>query len=214
VDGVTSVILACLRYLHIRLPTALFSAPGFQPVFITASREEREEQPSKCACRSIMQRQDDLVFLKAIPFFQVSPATLNELRLARKKRRPTMTSGRRISPYGSRASAFQQLAGKRKASELASLGDSTEFANRRPAPGTESSPLPATETATGEQAASGSRQPGPSGVGLHTRLYCPRPSPHCQVGRSSPQPRFRTRPNPVSRWRHQKGACRRTCPGL
>ena len=112
-----------------------------------------------------MQRQDDLAFLKALSCFQVSPATLNELRKARKKRRPVVTSGRRITPYGSRASASQQLVGKRKAIELASLGDSTEPAHRRPAPGAGPSPLPATETATGEQAASGSRQPAPSGVG-------------------------------------------------
>ena len=46
------------------------------------------------------------------------------------------------------------------------MGDSTEPANRRPGPGAGSSPLPPTETATGEQAASGSRQPGPSRVGV------------------------------------------------
>ena len=40
-----------------------------------------------------------------------------------------------------------------------------EPANRRPALGAGSSPLPATSTVTGEQAAPGSRQPRPSGVG-------------------------------------------------
>jgi hypothetical protein len=52
-----------------------------------------------------MQRQDELAFPKALFFFQVSPVTLNELRLARKKMRPAVTAGIRITPYGSRASA-------------------------------------------------------------------------------------------------------------
>ena len=48
---------------------------------------------------------------------------------------------------------------------LASLGDSMEPANRRPAPGAGSFTLPATSAVTGELAAPGSRKPGPSGVG-------------------------------------------------
>ena len=51
---------------------------------------------------------------------------------------------------GSGSSASQQFAGKRKASELASSGDSMEPANRRPAPGAGSLPLPATPAVTGE----------------------------------------------------------------
>jgi hypothetical protein len=51
-----------------------------------------------------------------------------------------------------------QLLGKRKANELASSGDSPEPANRRPAPGAGSPPLPANSTVTGEQAAFGSLQ--------------------------------------------------------
>ena len=46
------------------------------------------------------------------------------------------------------------LAGKRKANELATLGDSSEPGNWRPAPGAGSAPLPAV---TGEHAASCSR---------------------------------------------------------
>jgi len=40
-----------------------------------------------------------------------------------------------------------------------------EPGNRRPAPGAGSAPLPANSSVTGEQAAVGSRQPGPSGAG-------------------------------------------------
>ena len=58
-----------------------------------------------------------------------------------------------------------ELAGKRKANELASSGVSAEPANRRPATGAGSTPLPATTEATGEQAAASSQQPGPSGLG-------------------------------------------------
>jgi hypothetical protein len=114
-----------------------------------------------------MLRQDELAFLKAIFPFQVSPVLLKELRLAmaRRKKRPAVPAGRRSTPSGSGASASQQLAGKRKANELASSGGSMEPANRRPAPGAGSLPLPANPAVTGEQAASGSRQPGPSGVG-------------------------------------------------
>ena len=50
---------------------------------------------------------------------------------------------------------------KCKANNLASLGDSMEPAIRRPAPDAGSAPLPATSSATGEQAVDGSRQLGP-----------------------------------------------------
>ena len=117
----------------------------------------------ECACRSIMLRQDELAFLKALSTFQVSPAMVKELRLElakqKTKKRPAVPTGRRCPPSGVGTSA----SGKRKASELASSGESMEPASRRPAPGL--LPPPATATATGEQAASCSRQPGPSGVG-------------------------------------------------
>ena len=47
----------------------------------------------------------------------------------------------------------------------ASSCDSVESANTRPAPGAGSLTLPAKPAVMGEQAASGNRQPGPSGVG-------------------------------------------------
>jgi hypothetical protein len=48
--------------------------------------------------------------------------------------------------------------GKRKANEQPSSGDSSETANRRPAPGAASAPLLATSTVTSVKAAVGSRQ--------------------------------------------------------
>jgi len=106
-----------------------------------------------------MLRQDELAFIKALSTLQVKLAT------ARRKKVPTVSAGRRSTTSGSGSRASQQLADKRKANELASSGDSTEPANRRPATGAGSVPLPATTTVTGEQAAASSRQPGPSRVG-------------------------------------------------
>ena len=120
----------------------------------------------ECACRSAMLRQDELAFLKAISTFHMSLALFKELRLIMaQKKKPAVLAGRRSTPTGSGTSASQQLAGKRKANELASSGDSMEPANRRPATGAGSFPLPANSAVTGEQAAFGSQQPGPSGMG-------------------------------------------------
>jgi hypothetical protein len=115
-----------------------------------------------------MLRQEELAFLKANSSLQVSPAVLKELRLALslwKKRKPAVSAGCCSITSGSGARAPQQtssqLTGKCKANELASSGDSMEPANRRPATGAGSAPLPATPTVTGEQAAASSRQLGP-----------------------------------------------------
>ena len=56
--------------------------------------------------------------------------------------------------------SWSQLAGKCKANEVASSGDSSEPANRRPAPIAGSAPLSATSAVTDEQAATCSRQLG------------------------------------------------------
>jgi hypothetical protein len=111
-----------------------------------------------------MLRQEELAFIKGISSLQLSPTLLKELRLtmSRKKQNPAVPAGSRSTKSGSGARASQQLAGKRKANELASSGDSMEAANRRPAPGARSAPLPAISSVTGKQAAVGSRQPGPS----------------------------------------------------
>jgi len=103
--------------------------------------------------------QDELAFIKALSTLQVKLATV------RRKKVPLVSAGRRNTTSGSGSRASQQLAGKRKTNKLASSGDSTEPANRRPATGAGSVPLPATTIFMGEKAAASSRQPGPSGVG-------------------------------------------------
>jgi len=111
-----------------------------------------------------MLRQEELAFIKAISTLQLSPAILKELRMAlsRRKKKPVLPAGIRSTTSGSAARAPQrllsQLAGKRKANELAGSGDSSEPSNRRPAPSAGAAPLPATSTLSGEQAAACSRQ--------------------------------------------------------
>jgi hypothetical protein len=121
----------------------------------------------------VMLRQEELACIKALSTFQVSPAVLKELRMAlsREKKRPAGPAGSRSTAPRDRAGAPQrpsgQLAGKRKANVLASSGDSSEPANRRPAPSEGSAPLPASAPAvTGEQAAWCSRQLGPPEGGV------------------------------------------------
>ena len=80
-----------------------------------------------------------------------------------RKKKPAVPAGKHSTTSGSGTRASQQPAGKRKANELGILGDPMETANRRPAPGAGSAPLPANSTVTGEQSAAGSRQTGPSG---------------------------------------------------
>jgi len=114
-----------------------------------------------------MLSQDKLAFIKAISTLQMSPALLKELKLAMARRKkPAVPAGKHSTTYGSGARASQQLAGKSKANELACSGELMEPANRRPAPGAGSAPLPANSSVTSEQAAVGSQQPGPSGGGV------------------------------------------------
>jgi hypothetical protein len=125
----------------------------------------------RSSCRSIMLRQEELAFIKAISTFQLSPAVPKELRtaLSRRKKKPVVPAGSRSTAPGGGAGAPQRPTGqrKRKANELASSGDSSEPANRRPAPCEGSAPLPARAPAvTGEQAASCSRQLGPPEGGV------------------------------------------------
>ena len=154
-----------------------------------------------------MLRQEDIAFLKALSCAQPSPALLTELRKAvvnvRKKKRPAVSTGSRSTLGGASTASHRSstnAVGKRKVNELTGSGDSTEPATRRPAPGDGSAPLPAMTTrATGEQAASGNS--GPPRAGPHL------PPSTSQVGRSSPQPRDRIRPNPQSPPRLHQGAC-------
>jgi hypothetical protein len=100
-----------------------------------------------------------------------------------------VSAGSHSTAHGGGPKASSQLAGKRKANELISSGDSMEPANRRPAPDTGSAPVLAFSPVTGEQAATGSWQLGPSEEGQCMRPYWPEPSPRSsQVGHSSPQP--------------------------
>ena len=113
----------------------------------------------KCSCRSTMLRQDKLAFKNANSNSQVSPILVKEVRLAmaQRKKKPAVPAGRCSTTSGSGTRASQQLAGKRKTNELASSGNSMEPANRHPAPGAGSVPLPETSRVAGEQAAC--RQP-------------------------------------------------------
>jgi hypothetical protein len=90
-----------------------------------------------------MLRQEELAFIKALSTMDFSPALIKELRkgLASRgnKKNPTVPAGIRSTTSGGGPIASQrssvQLAGKRKANELASSGDSSELAIRSPAPG-------------------------------------------------------------------------------
>ena len=161
-----------------------------------------------------MLRQEELAFLKAISTMQLSPAILKELRtaLSRRKKKPVVPAVIRSTTSANGAGAPQRLpsplAGKRKPNELESLGDSSEPANRRPAPGAGSAPLPAVTDAAGNSCP-------PRREGRRTRLSWLGPSPlFSQVGRLSPQPWIQTRLKPLSRPRQSIGACLTTCPGL
>ena len=111
-----------------------------------------------------MLRQDELAFVKALSTLQVSPAVLKELRIAlspRKKKPLVLAGSRSTMPAGGARvpqRSSSQLAGKRKANELASSCELSEPANRRPAPTAGSAPLPATSSVTGERAATCSWQ--------------------------------------------------------
>jgi hypothetical protein len=111
-----------------------------------------------------MLRQDELAFIKAISSLQVSLALLRDVRsaLAARKKKTAVAAGSRSTTRGGGPKASSQLAGKRKANELLSSGDSMEPANKRPAPDTGSALLPALLLVTGEQAAIGSQQLGTS----------------------------------------------------
>jgi len=164
-----------------------------------------------------MLTQDELAFIKAIYTFQMSPALLKELRLAmaRRKKKPAVPAGKRSTTSGSGTRASQQLAGKRKANELGSSGDYMEPANRRPAPGAGSMPLPANSTVTGEEAAAGSWQPGPSGGGaMYAAVLAGPVAPSQPSGPLKPTAIDSDPSEPGAQWRPPIGACLVTCPGL
>jgi len=143
-----------------------------------------------------MLRQDELVFLKAISSIQLSSALLKELRKAvanvKTKTRPTVPTRSRSTTFGGASitshRSSTKIAGKRKANELASSGDSSEPATRRPAPGDGSAPLPATSTgSTGEQAVTGGRHLGfPEGGATYAAVVAAPAAPHKPSGPLKP----------------------------
>jgi len=122
---------------------------------------------------------------------QISPAILKELRMAmsRRKKKPAVPVRihSTISTSGPRARQ-RLLAGKCKANELASSGDSSEPAIRRPAPDAGSASLPAKSSeATGEHAASCSRHlVSPEGRATYAALLAWSAAPHQPSGSLKP----------------------------
>jgi hypothetical protein len=123
-----------------------------------------------------------------------SRALHKELRTAvtsRNKKTPTVQAGSRsisggVSIASQRSSI--QLAGKRKANELASSGDCSEPTIRSPAPGAGSAPLPATSTESpGEQDAISGPQIGSSEGGVTYAVVAVGPvAPHKPSGSLTP----------------------------
>jgi len=66
------------------------------------------------SCRSIMLRQDELAFIKAIYTLQVSPALLKGLRLSMlwREKKPAVPAGKRSTTPGRGTGASKQLASK------------------------------------------------------------------------------------------------------
>ena len=138
-----------------------------------------------------MLRQEELAFFKAISTMQLSPAILNELRMAlsRRKKMPVVPVGMRrtISTSGAR-DPQSLLAGKRKSNKLASSGYSVDPAIRRPAPDAGSAPLPANSSeVTGEHAASCSRHlVSPEGGETYAAVLDGSAAPHQSSGPLKP----------------------------
>ena len=165
-----------------------------------ATRQELQEGLSECACLSVMLKHDKLAFFKVISTFQILAALLKLLMLAmvRRKKKNALPAGRRSTTSGSRARLSQQVVGKHKVNDIASLGKSIVSAHWRPARSARPTPLPLTSSVTGEKAADSSGQPEPSvGGATHAALLAspsPRPNKLC---RSSPLPWFQNHPNPI-----------------
>ena len=114
------------------------------------------------------------------------------MALSRRKKKPVVPAGIRSTTSASGAIAPQRLpcllAGKRKANELASSGDSSEHTIRRPAHDAASAPLPAnTSEVTGEHAASCSRHlVSPEGVVTYAAVLARCAAPHQPSGSLMP----------------------------
>jgi hypothetical protein len=118
----------------------------------------------RSSLRNIMLMQEELAFLKSVSTLQLSPVILRGLRMAMSRRKkPVVLAGTRGTTSGGGARAFQrpssQLAGKRKANELASSGDLSELANRRLALGPHLCPRPLQSRANKLLSAAGNSNP-------------------------------------------------------
>jgi hypothetical protein len=175
--------------LHLRAASA---ETGFNRLCCTCSHgcwPHRESGACvfRSSCRSIMPRQEEVTFIKALSTTQLSPAILRAA-MSRRQKKPLVPAGirRTISASGARAPRRlpSLLTGKRKANQLASSGDSSEPANRRPAPGAGSAPLPAV---TGEHAASSSRHlVSPEGGETYAAVLAGSAAPHQPSGPLKP----------------------------
>jgi hypothetical protein len=116
----------------------------------------------RCSCQGIMLRQEELPFIKAIYTLQLSPAFLREVKMAlsRRKERPTMLQGA-VAPLQGEVPPKIIKTARRESNNLASFGDSSGPAKRRPAPSEGPASLSASASAVKcEQTASYSRQLG------------------------------------------------------
>jgi len=158
--------------------------------------------------RSVMLRQDELAFVKALSTLHRRLVTSQK-----KKKIPTVSAGRRSTPSGSVSRASQRITGKRKATELASSVDSSEPANRCPASGAGSKPLPATSSATGEKDTSRRQQSSPHGIGAtYAVVLAANAAPSLPRGTLKPIA-MDSSESGVSTEK-LNGACLTTCPGL
>jgi hypothetical protein len=164
-----------------------------------------------------MVRQEELAFVKAIYNLQVSPALLKELRLAlsRRKKKPAVPAA--VAEAGPRPPNELQVSWRGSAKPTSWQARATP----------QSPPTGAQQLALGPRLCPRFLQSrankllqaaGNSGLPREGRLMRPfwqGPSPRIsQVGRSSPQPWIRTRPNPLPLPSQPIGACLTTCPGL
>ena len=138
---------------------------------------------------------------------------------SRKKKKTVMSAWSCGTTLGGGPKASQrppsQNAGKRKATELAGSGDSTEPVNRHPAFCAGSAPLPAFSPATDEIAAFGSRQLGPPEGGVTYAAVLVGPAAPTQPsGSLKPTAMDSDMSEPAAHLREPTRACLVTCPGL
>jgi hypothetical protein len=132
----------------------------------------------------MLKQELELVFIKALSAGEVSSACYRHLVATFGKKRPTST-------------------GKRKVAELACASDGSEPATRRLATGSG----PASEQHQGEGHLRRPTDRVPQERDIIRRCGSYPLSPTSQVGRSSPQPRVRTRPSLLSPQGQLQSAC-------